>query len=122
SASENLALRRGEGRAAFSPYRERRQRERARRLISRFGPDFDVTRPLHTLSPAQRAVVAISRAMDGWTHPQNVLFLDEPTESLHRNEVEVLFEAVRRLAQAGAGIVFVSHRLDEVRSLADRII
>jgi ribose transport system ATP-binding protein len=96
--------------------------DRARELVSRFGPPFDVTCPLHRLTPAQRAVVAISRAMDGWTHSRNVLFLDEPTESLHRTEVEVLFEAVRRLAAEGAGIVFVSHRLDEVRSLAHRIV
>ncbi|WP_194420950.1 sugar ABC transporter ATP-binding protein [Microbacterium abyssi] len=122
SAAENLALRRGEGRAALTPYRTRQVQNRARELVSRFGPPFDVTCPLHRLTPAQRAVVAISRAMDGWTHSRNVLFLDEPTESLHRTEVEVLFEAVRRLAADGAGIVFVSHRLDEVRSLAHRIV
>ncbi|GAA3878524.1 sugar ABC transporter ATP-binding protein [Leifsonia kafniensis] len=122
SAAENLALRSDEGAAGLSPYRERRIREHARELITRFGPEFDVTCPLHQLSPAQRAVVAISRAMDGWTHSRNVLFLDEPTESLHRSEVEVLFQAVRRLAAEGAGIVFVSHRLDEVWSLADRVV
>lgn len=122
SAAENLALRRGEGSSALTPYRTRQVRERARELVSRFGPPFDVTCPLHRLTPAQRAVVAISRAMDGWTHSRNVLFLDEPTESLHRTEVEVLFEAVRRLAAEGAGIVFVSHRLDEVRSLAHRVV
>ncbi len=122
SAAENLALRSGEGASGLSPYRERRIREHARELISRFGPEFDVSCPLHRLSPAQRAVVAISRAMDGWTHSRNVLFLDEPTESLHRSEVDVLFQAVRRLAAEGAGIVFVSHRLDEVWSLADRVV
>lgn len=122
SAAENLALRRGEGRTALAPYRGGQVRDRARELISRFGPPFDVACPLHRLTPAQRSVVAISRAMDGWTHSRNVLFLDEPTESLHRTEVEVLFEAVRRLAAEGAGIVFVSHRLDEVRSLAHRIV
>lgn len=122
SAAENLALRRGEGATALAPYRSLEVQDRARELVSRFGPPFDVTCPLHRLTPAQRAVVAISRAMDGWTHSRNVLFLDEPTESLHRTEVEVLFEAVRRLAAEGAGIVFVSHRLDEVRSLAHRIV
>lgn len=122
SAAENLALHRGQGAAALFPYRGRAGRERATALISRFGAPFDVACPLHRLTPAQRAVVAISRAMDGWTHPRNVLFLDEPTESLHRGEVDVLFAAVRRLAADGAGIVFVSHRLDEVRTLAHRIV
>ncbi|MGY1550401.1 sugar ABC transporter ATP-binding protein [Microbacterium sp. A588] len=122
SAAENLALHRGVGAASLAPYGARETRERALELISRFGPVFDVTCALSRLAPAQRAVVAISRAMDGWSHSRNVLFLDEPTESLHRDEVEVLFEAVRRLAAEGAGIVFVSHRLDEVRSLAHRIV
>ncbi|WP_448005162.1 sugar ABC transporter ATP-binding protein [Agromyces bauzanensis] len=122
SATENLALVRGAGVTALAPYGGRRKRARARELISRFGPAFDVDRPIRRLSPAQRAVVAISRALDGWTHAANVLVLDEPTESLHRSEVEVLFAAVRRVAADGAGVVFVSHRLDEVLGLADRVV
>ncbi|QTX03592.1 sugar ABC transporter ATP-binding protein [Agromyces archimandritae] len=122
TATENLALARGTGAAGLAPDRGRRMRERTRKLVARFGPAFDVDVPLTRLSPAQRAVVAISRALDGWEHPGNVLVLDEPTESLHRSEVEVLFEAVRRLAAEGAGVIFVSHRLDEVRGLADRIV
>ncbi len=122
SAAETLALRRDEGAASLAPYGDSRKSAHARALIARFGSEFDVDRPLHRLTPAQRAVVAISRALDGWTHPANVLFLDEPTESLHRTEVDVLFEAVRRLAAQGTGVVFVSHRLDEVLRLADRIV
>lgn len=122
SAAENLALRRGEKLHALAPYGDRARSAHARTLIGRFGPEFDVDCPLHRLTPAQRAVVAISRALDGWTHSANVLFLDEPTESLHRSEVDVLFDAVRRLAAEGTGIVFVSHRLDEVLSLSDRIV
>ncbi|GAA1470056.1 sugar ABC transporter ATP-binding protein [Microbacterium thalassium] len=122
SATENLALARGGGAAALAPYGGRGKSERTRELISRFGPPFDVDCPLRRLSPAQRAIVAISRALDGWTHTENVLVLDEPTESLHRSEVDVLFSAVRRLAADGAGIIFVSHRLDEVLDLADRIV
>ncbi|GAA5038702.1 sugar ABC transporter ATP-binding protein [Microbacterium fluvii] len=122
TAAENLALRRGTGLSAVAPYGDRDTNARARELVAQFGPVFDVDVPVRRLTPAQRAVVAISRALDGWTHRANVLFLDEPTESLHRGEVEVLFEAVRRLAAAGTGIVFVSHRLDEVLSLSDRIV
>lgn len=122
TATENLALRSGEGRGAVAPYGARARSAHTRELITRFGPEFDVDVPLRRLTPAQRAVVAISRALDGWTHSANVLFLDEPTESLHRTEVDVLFDAVRRLAAEGTGIVFVSHRLDEVLSLSDRIV
>jgi ribose transport system ATP-binding protein len=122
SAAENLALVRTHGAAAVAPYRPRLGSERARSLISRFGPAFDVDRPVRRLTPAQRAVVAISRALDGWTHSSNVLFLDEPTESLHHNEVDVLFAAIRRVAAEGAGVVFVSHRLNEVLELSDRVV
>lgn len=48
--------------------------------------------------------------------------LDEPTTAFHRDEVARLFDAIRRVAAAGAGIIFVSHRLDEVRALADRVV
>jgi ribose transport system ATP-binding protein len=122
TARENLALVQGRGAASVAPSRSRIERDRARALIGRFGPQFDVDAAVRDLPPAQRAVVAISRALDGWTHPSNVLVLDESTESLHRQEVDVLFEAIRRIAAEGAGVVFVSHRLDEVLSLADRIV
>ena len=60
--------------------------------------------------------------MDGWTRADNLLVLDEPTTAFHGEEVEVLFEAVRRVAASGAGVVFISHRLDEVLGLADRVV
>jgi len=118
---ENLNLVKGAGASAFHPSRPTAERARARDLVARFGEVFDVDVPVHALTPAQRAIVAIARALDGWTHGRNVIVLDEPTESLHRSEVDVLFDAVRRLAAEGAGVVFISHRLDEVLSLADRV-
>ncbi|GAA3654684.1 sugar ABC transporter ATP-binding protein [Microbacterium marinilacus] len=122
SSVENLALVKGTGPAAAAPLHRAGERARTRELIARFGPAFDVDVAVRDLTPAQRAVVAISRALDGWTHSANVIVLDESTESLHRTEVDVLFGAVRRLAAEGAGVVFVSHRLDEVLSLADRVV
>lgn len=122
STVENLTLMRGEGAAAAAPFDRTAERDRARELIGRFGESFDVDAPVRELSNAQRAVVAISRALDGWTHSANVIVLDESTESLHRGEVDVLFDAVRRLASEGAGVLFVSHRLDEVLALADRAV
>lgn len=119
TAVENLELVRPAG---LRPHRGPAERERARELVGRFGEAFAVDVPVEGLSPGQRAIVAIARALDGWAHPRNVLVLDEPTESLHSSEVEVLFEAVRRLAADGAGIVFISHRLDEVLALADRVV
>ena len=81
-----------------------------------------MTVPVGQLAPAQRSIIGIARALDGWSHPRNILILDEPTEALHASEVRVLFDAVKKLAAEGAGIIFISHRLDEVLELADRIV
>jgi ABC-type sugar transport system ATPase subunit len=119
---ENLGLARpGRGRG-LAPVRGAAERRHAQQLIGRFGASFDTTVPVGTLSPAERAIVAIARALDGWTRPDNVLVLDEPTSALHRDEVQVLFDAIRRIAGSGAGVVFISHRLDEVLALADRTV
>ena len=60
--------------------------------------------------------------MSGWTRTDNVLVLDEPTASLSGDEIGVLFAAVRQVALDGAGVVFISHRLEEVTELADRVV
>jgi ABC-type sugar transport system ATPase subunit len=119
---ENLALGRGPGRRLILPIRGKAERSRARQLITRFGAAFDVTVPVGSLSPAERAIVAIARALDGWARPDQVLLLDEPTAALQENESERLFTAVRRLAADGAGVVFISHRLGEVLDLATRVV
>jgi ABC-type sugar transport system ATPase subunit len=119
---ENLDLGHELGRRGFLPAKRSAEQRRAIELIARFGISFDVTMPISRLSAAERTIVAIARALDGWTRPGNVLVLDEPTAALAGDEVGRLFEAVRRVAAAGAGIIFISHRLDEVMDLADRVI
>ena len=122
TAIENLGLSDSSGWDGLAPTHRRRERAHARELVRRFGEDFDVDVPVGALAPAQRSIIAIARALDGWTHSKNVLILDEPTEALHASEVEILFGAVRRVAAAGAGVVFISHRLDEVLDIADRVV
>lgn len=122
STIENLDLSHALGRGALMPAPVRAETRRAQELIADFGGHFDVRAPIDSLSTAERAIVAIARALDGWEHPRNVLVLDEPTASLHGEEVEKLFVAVRRVAERGAGVVFISHRLDEVIELADRVV
>lgn len=119
---ENLALGHGVGRQLILPVQGKVERSRARQLITRFGAAFDVTVPVRSLSPAERTIVAIVRALGGWTRPDQVLLLDEPTAALQENESDRLFTAVRRLAADGAGVVFISHRLAEVLDLADRVV
>lgn len=107
---------------SFAPFSRRDEESRARNLLRRFGESFDLSIPVGQLAPAQRSIIAIARALDGWSHPRNILILDEPTEALHAGEVKVLFDAVKALAAEGAGVIFISHRLDEVLDLADRVV
>ena len=119
---ENLDLGRRHGLGAALPIRRRDESEHARELLREFDAAFDVTVPVAALTPAERTIVAIARALDGWETPDGLLILDEPTAALHSDEVGRLFTAVRAAAARGAGVIFVSHRLDEVMDLADRVV
>lgn len=94
----------------------RRMRDQASRALEplRFRRDLDT--PVHRLGFAERQVVAIARAL---CREARVLILDEPTASLEQREAERLFEVIHALKAGGTGVVFVSHRLDEVVRLAD---
>ena len=91
---------------------------RATRALERLDLEVDVTRPLNRYSIAIQQMVAIARALD---IEAKVLVLDEPTSSLDANEVEHLFSVLRKLKTEGLGIVFVSHFLDQVYAVSDRL-
>ena len=122
STVENLHLADATNRRDWLPAPRVAERRHARQVIRDFGADFDVDAPVARLSAAERTIVAIARALDGWRGTENVLVLDEPTAALHGQEVEKLFTAIRRVAERGAGVIFISHRLDEVMTLADEVV
>ncbi|MEU9030030.1 sugar ABC transporter ATP-binding protein [Streptomyces sp. NPDC048383] len=93
-------------------------RRRAAELLAELDLDVDVTSLLSTHSPAVRQLVAIVRAVDV---SAKVLVLDEPTSSLDREEVAQLFALVRRLRDRGVAILFVTHFLDQVFDICDRV-
>ncbi|WP_406854606.1 sugar ABC transporter ATP-binding protein [Alsobacter sp. KACC 23698] len=90
----------------------------AARALALVGCDIDPTARVHTLSRTEKSLVAIARAL---VVECDYLVLDEPTASLPADEVERLFAAMRRLKEAGVGMIYVSHRLDEVFRIADRV-
>jgi galactofuranose transport system ATP-binding protein len=93
-------------------------RERARALLRRLELDIDVATPLGSHSIAVQQMVAIARAVD---ISAKVLILDEPTSSLDASEVQQLFRVIRQLKESGIAILFVTHFLDQVYEVADRI-
>jgi len=96
----------------------RRMQDDARALLARLNLDIDVSRVLGSFPVAVQQMVAIARSLHG---ESKVLILDEPTSSLDRDEVARLFGVLRQLRAQGLAILFVSHFLDEVYELADRI-
>lgn len=97
----------------------RKTHAEASKALARMGlGDLDPRAPLSSISIALQQLVAISRAM---VTDSKVLILDEPTSSLDANEVEVLFTVIRRLRDQGVAILFVSHFLDQVYAISDRI-
>lgn len=91
---------------------------RAERAMARLNIDIDVTQPVSMYSIAMQQMVAIARALDV---SAKLLILDEPTSSLDANEVKQLFALMQRLKDEGLGIVFITHFLDQVYEVSDRI-
>jgi ribose transport system ATP-binding protein len=121
NAMDNLALRGGFISGAAGRIRWREQEQETYRLLDRFNVELDIHRPLAEATPVQRTVVAIVAALQGWQGGEGVLVLDEPTALLPQEEVERLFAMVREVARAGTSVLYVSHRLDELFEIADRV-
>ena len=122
SAQDNLALRGGFATAFGGRVRWREQEAQTRQMLKRFDVDIDIHQPVGGLSPVERTVVAIAGALQGWSGDAGgVLVLDEPTAVLPHDEVERLFAVVREVRRAGTAVLYVSHRMDEIFELADRV-
>jgi len=124
SVAENLALGRGFPVVRFlGAVRWRVLNRRARAVLDRFHINVSPRRLVGDLRPADRTMVAIARALQDQSlaGDEGILVLDEPTVALPSAEVDVLFTALRRYAKNGQTILLVTHRLDEVTQIADRV-
>ena len=116
TVAENIMLGRQPGRFGFVNWKEMRREARA--ALGRLAIECDVDAELGSLSVAMQQMVAIARALDLQSH---LLVLDEPTASLDEKEVADLFRIMRQLRKNGLGVVFVTHFLDQVYAMSDRI-
>ena len=116
SVAENLFLGRPPRRGLRVDWPELHRR--AASLLKGFGLDLPPQTPVHALGIGQKQLVEIARAVD---KQSRVLVLDEPTAALPASEVGVLLDHLRRLRAGGTSCIYISHKLDEVMAIADRI-
>ncbi|GKQ34247.1 sugar ABC transporter ATP-binding protein [Streptomyces sp. A012304] len=124
SVAENIFIGREPTRAGRIQWKQ--IRKQAAEMVDRLGLDIDVTAPLSAYPLAVQQLVAIVRSVghgdsDGQGSGTKVLVLDEPTSSLDRDEVLELFRLMRRLRDEGVAILFVSHFLDQIYEICDRM-
>lgn len=115
--AENIFIGREPRRFGRILWKEMNQRA-AELLQERMNLQIDVTKPLHMYSVAVQQLIAIARALN---ISAKVLILDEPTSSLDRNEVQQLFQIMRKLKSSGLSILFVTHFLDQMYEISDRV-
>ena len=113
---DNLFL--GRERTRLGWLRQGDEVRQARRLFDRLGVAVDPWTLCRDLSIAQQQTVEIAKAL---SHDARILVMDEPTATLTPQEVAKLFAIIRELKTQGIGIIYISHRLDEIDAIADRV-
>jgi ribose transport system ATP-binding protein len=116
SVAENISL--GRWPQRHGVVRWRALRRRAQQILAELDVDLDPDRPVESLRIGERQVVEIARAL---SDEARCLILDEPTAALSAQEVERLFTFLQRLRDRGVALVYITHRLDEVRRIADEV-
>jgi ABC-type sugar transport system ATPase subunit len=116
TASENIFL--AKPLQTYSFIHLQQEYVKAKELLDKLGADFDPRTPCRLLSVAQMQIVEIAKAL---SDKASILVLDEPTAALTPRETSRLFILLDQLKKSGLGIIYVSHRLDEVFQIADRM-
>lgn len=118
SVAENIFLN-NEPRRALGWVDFRRMNRQAEELLHDLGAEIQGKQLIRELNVAAQQMVEIAKAV---SHKASLILMDEPTSALSSREVEALFALMRRLKDKGVAVVFVSHRLDEVRQIVDRVV
>ncbi|MCG3163728.1 MAG: Ribose import ATP-binding protein RbsA [Acidobacteria bacterium] len=116
TVAENIFVRREPRRLGLINWRE--LNTRAKELLDQFELEIAPDAMVKDLSLAKRQIAEIAKAL---SVDAKLLILDEPTSSLETHEVELLFKLLRRLAARGLGLVYITHKMDEIFRIADRV-
>ena len=107
-----------DGKGSFARIDRKKLNEKADRILERFPVDIDLTKPVLHLTAVEQEIIAILRAL---SRKMSVLVLDEPTSILTETEKQVLFGLIRLLREQGVSIIYISHRLEEIYQIVDRL-
>jgi len=119
--ADNFALGTGFVTGKGGRIRWSRQRRHVESAIGQLGHRISATSPVGSLSPAERTIVAVARALDPRGTPPRMLVLDEVTAALPAAEAERIFQPIRSVRDRGLAVLYISHHLDEVLEICDRI-
>ncbi|MGN1004535.1 MAG: sugar ABC transporter ATP-binding protein [Oscillospiraceae bacterium] len=114
TVAENIFM----GRKMGGVYSKRRLNKLAQELFDEYGFDLDPAMRVERLSPANQQMVEIARAI---SNQAKIMIMDEPTAPLAASEVDLLFSIIRKLKQRNVTIIYISHRMDEVFQITERI-
>jgi ribose transport system ATP-binding protein len=118
SVAENILLGH-EPRRGRMPFVDRkRMRQVSAQVLAQLGEPIDVNAPVESLSVAHRQIVEIARVI---SRKARIVAMDEPSAPLTENELEKLFEVIRVLKGEGVGVIYISHRLEEIFEIGDRV-
>ena len=118
SAAENIFLDRAEYRNRFGKVNWKKINDDAKKILLDLGADFDPGIPVSQLSVREQQLVEICKAI---STNAKVLIMDEPTAALPSSEVQNMFSLIRILKQRGVAVVFISHRMQEIEQICDRV-
>lgn len=114
TAAENVFLGIRTNQGIFVDFNERKKK--AKEIFNELGVNIDPDQPVYTMSPAQKQIVEIAKAI---SKNVKILIMDEPTAPLTIDEVNLLFEIIKKLKKKGVTIIYISHRLDELFEIGD---
>jgi ABC-type sugar transport system ATPase subunit len=116
SVADNIFL--GRTPASFGFVRESQQVEAARHWVGQLGLEIDVRQPVENFPVAIRQLIEIAKAL---SQNARVIVMDEPTSALNAPEVERLFKLIQSLKESGCAIVYITHKMEEIERIAERI-